>query len=505
MNLRKISLMAAAVAAAVGCSKVEQRPNIVVLYIDDLDFEELGYMGGKVHTPFIDSLASQSLQLTNYYVASPVSTPSRYSSLTGRYASNSSSFAQHDKADPAYIRWNADIVENLDVTIPTYLNEANYYSGMVGKWHNGQPIKESKLSEITMQSADLNAKIAEVYEQQRSYVERNSGFDYAESIYANNLHAIGLPEEMQLHNMEWVTKGALDFLSGCSGERPFFLWFSTTVPHTPNAIASLQGDARITAQGVMDKPIEGVQPSREDVLRRTRKLGIDDSHAGMLWLDDGIRALFAKLQEMDVLDNTIVIFASDNGESQGKMTCYQAAAHLPAFVYWRGKIAPAKVDELTSNIDILPTLLEISGAEQTALELDGESWVDMIFEQKPLKREALYCEIVYQRAVITKDWKYIATRFPRSTAEGVSAQNRQNYSIEGIEAKDRYRNDLHYPAYYDDDQLYDLRTDYNEQTNLYHDANHTDEVKRMRELMQRFVATVPFDFGEYRGRGRMAE
>ncbi len=503
MNYKPLTLLAPA-ALAVGCSAqtdtAAMKPNVVVLYIDDLDFEELGYCGGEVYTPFIDSLAEQSLQLSSYYVAAPVSTPSRYSALTGRYASNSSSFVGQAKCDPAYVRWNADIVKGKDKTIATYLRDAGYHSGFVGKWHNGQPMPESELLAINMQTPNLEQVMATNYELQRKHVHLNSDFDYAQSIYANNLHAIGLPVELQEHNMEWVTKGALDFLDTCTSDEPFFLWFSTTVPHMPNPITSIKNDVSITAAGPQGKPIEGVQPSRESVLERTRARGIADSNASMLWLDDGIRAVFNQLDEMNALDNTLVIFASDNGESKGKMTCYQAAAHLPAFVYWRGKIMPATSDELTSNLDILPTLLELSGLEAEGANLDGESWVDMLLNGAELKRQAIYSEVVYQRAVITKKWKYIATRFTPEVAEGITAENRRDYSIEGMKAKDRYHNEEFYPAYYDDDQLYDIENDYNEQHNLYSDEQYATERETMRALMQDFIGSLPYDFGEYKSR-----
>lgn len=500
MNIKQLMMLAPATMAA-GCTSQTtktEKPNVVVLYIDDLDFEELGYCGGDVYTPFIDSLASESLQLSNYYVAAPVSTPSRYSALTGRYASNSSSFVGQAKCDPAYVRWNADIVKGKDKTIASYLREAGYTSGFVGKWHNGQPMPEPELLAINMETPNLAEVMATNYELQRKHVEDNSDFDYAQSIYANNLHAIGLPIPLQQHNMEWVTKGALDFLNTREDNEPFFLWFSTTVPHVPNPITALKNDVSITAAGPQGKPLEGIQPSRESVLERTRARGIDDKNASMLWLDDAIRVLFARLEEMDVLDNTLVIFASDNGESKGKMTCYQAAAHLPAFIYWKGKITPTSSDELTSNLDILPTVMELSGLDSSKDKLDGESWVDMMLNGASLAREAIYSEVVYQRAVITKKWKYIATRFTPEVEKNITPENRKDYSIEGMVSKDRYNNQDFYPAYYDNDQLYNIQEDYNEQHNLYTDSHYTKERDKMRSLMQDFISKLPYDFGEYK-------
>ena len=498
--MRNKSLIICATAlAAVSCAPKEEKPNVVVLYIDDLDYEELGYSSSNAYTPFIDSLASQSMQFSNYYVAAPVSTPSRYSSLTGRYASHSSSFAEQPKCDPAYIRWNAEIVKGKDQTVADYVRRAGYRSGFVGKWHNGQAISEEELLKNDLNDPGFAAQLKEQYKVMRQYVHENSGFDYAESIYTNNLHAIGLPKPIQQHNMEWVTKGAFDFLDQYGEADPFFLWFSTTVPHGPNALTSLQSGEWITAAGY-DEPIVGIQPSRESVLARAEARGIKPQYAGMLWLDDALRALYYRLRDMGELDNTMIIFASDNGEKKGKMSCYQAAAHLPAFVYWKGRIMPGTSDELTSNIDIIPTVMELLGVQHEPADarLDGESWIDMLFNGGKLKRESIYTEVVYQRAIITKEWKYIATRFPESIAKDVNAKNRKGYTIEGRVGKDLFHNDTNYPAYYDDDQLYYLPTDPDEQCNLYAYPENEEAVMKMRALLQSYISTLPLDFGEYK-------
>ncbi len=80
----------------------------------------------------------------------------------------------------------------------------------------------------------------------------------------------------------------------------------------------------------------------------------------------------------------------------------------------------------------------------------------------------------------------------------MTTENRKDYSIEGMVAGDRYHNEDFYPAYYDDDQLYNIVEDYNEQHNLYSDEKYAAEAAKMRELMQEFIGSLPYDFGEYK-------
>ena len=481
------------------CKKEEKKPNVIVFYIDDLDFTELSLNNPQAHTPCIDSLAKDGVVLNHFYVSSAVSSPSRYSALTGRYASYSSNFDSLSKKEPVFIRWNADIKKDKDKTISYYLKSAGYTTGFVGKWHNGQPIPEEQLLDINPLRPDLNQFLHTVYEKQRSYIKNVTDFDYVERIYGNNLHVTGLPKSMQFHNMEWITEGTLNFI-GQNKDKPFFLWMATTSPHLPNPYESLLADPRITPSGILKKEISGVQPSRKNLLHRIDSLGIDHRYAGMMWVDDAIRVVIEKLKKENLLDNTLIIFASDNGAEKGKMTCYETAAHMPAFIYWKGKIKPGKSDELTSNIDFVPTILDFCKVDtKNSDQFSGLSWKKNLLEGKPLERSALYLEVVYQRAVVTKQWKYIATRFPKSVQKELTSENRKLYSIEGKKEPDRYANEKDYPAYFDDNQLYDLTNDANEKNNLYNNPQHIKEKNQMTQLMKDYCKLLPFSFGEFAG------
>lgn len=495
--------------AFVSCNNketVEERPNVLVIFTDDQEINEIAKFGAKALTPNMDMIATEGVILDKFYVNSPVCSPSRYSLLTGRYASRNKNIeALYAKTDPAFIRWNTDIIPGKEETIANIMKANGYSTGMVGKWHLGQPLAEStyfETNQLDPNKPEVAKRIKDFYNGMRQYVKDASGFEYVESLYGNNLHAIGLPASIQQHNMEWVTKGALNFFDEYNPEKtgkPFFLYFAPTVPHLPDDVASMRSDPRITAEGLLDNPIDSVQPSRDDVFKRVKKAGYDESTAPLTWLDDGIGSLFNKLKAMGVFNNTLILFMSDNGSHHGKMTCYDIAAHMPAMIMWKGKITPGShLKQLTANIDMLPTILDACHIEKPGdYKTDGISLLPAIIEKQPLKRDFLYLEVVYQRSIITDKWQYIATRFPPATAAKVNAQNRKEYSIEGEKQPDRYFAEKYFPAYFDDDQLYYLPTDPTEQKNLAGTPENNETLKGMKNRLSSVVSGLFNSFGEF--------
>ena len=481
-----------------GCTDKGRKPNVVIIYTDDHNFEHIAVYGGKVLTPNLDRIANSGARFNRFHVSSPVCTPSRYSLLTGRYAVRSKFLQQHQSTDqPAFIRWNT-FLSREEKTSAHLFREAGYATGMVGKYHLGGEFGYLGGDERHDDPA-VRDTITAIYKKWQQHVREVAGFDYVESLYGNNLHIIGVPRSMQYHNMEWITKGAVDFIDRYK-DQPFFLYMATTLPHVPGPLESLKADPRITAAGMLEVPITGVQPFRESVLERTRSAGITDENAPLTWLDDGIGAVLDRLEEYGLLEHTIIVFASDHQSPRAKMTCYEDAANAPAAIMWQGKIRPGQVhDALVSNVDIVPTLLEMAGIDQPAdYQTDGKSWVGLLNGRVSSLHESLYLEVVYQRAVVTKEWKYIAVRFPDSVNEMITPDNRREFTIEGRRGQDRYQNDTIFPGYYDDDQLYDLCNDRGEQHNLANDPDYSDKLEEMKRLMRAYSADLPYAFGEFK-------
>jgi arylsulfatase A-like enzyme len=480
------------------CTGNERKPNVIIIYTDDHNFEHIGVYGGNVLTPSIDRIANGGARFNRFYVSSPVCTPSRYSVITGRYAVRSKALQKRQPTDqPAFIRWNT-FLSKEEKTSAHLFKEAGYATGMVGKYHLGGEFGHIGGDERYDDPA-VRDTIDAIYRKWQQHVKDVAGFDYVESLYGNNLHIIGIPKSMQYHNMEWITKGAIEFIDQHK-DNPFFLYMATTLPHVPGPLESLKANPRVTAAGMLDEPVTGVQASRESVFERTHAAGIPDENAPMTWLDDGIGAVLERLEEYGLMENTIIVFASDHQSPRAKMTCYEDGANAPGAIMWKGKIKAGQVhDALVTNVDIVSTILDLAGIEPPEdYEIDGRSWVALLNGTKSSLHESLYLEVVYQRAVVTNDWKYIAVRFPDRVNEEITPENRMEFTIEGERGKDRYHNETNFPGYYDDDQLYCLADDKGEQNNLAYDPEYSDKLEEMKLLLKAYAKDLPFAFGEFK-------
>ena len=213
-----------------GCTKEERKPNVVIIYTDDHNFEHIGVYGGNVLTPNMDRIANEGALFNRFYVTSPVCTPSRYSLITGRYAVRSKVLQKRQPTDqPAFIRWNT-FLSKEDRTSAHLFKEAGYVTGMVGKYHIGGEFGYIGGNESYDDPA-VKDTIAAIYRKWQQNVKDVAGFDYVESLYGNNLHIIGVPKSMQYHNMEWITKGAIDFIDQ-QKDKPFFLYIPSLPPKT---------------------------------------------------------------------------------------------------------------------------------------------------------------------------------------------------------------------------------------------------------------------------------
>lgn len=486
------------------------KPNIIVIYTDDMNFEDAGVYGGDVLTPTIDKLANEGARFNRYYAASPVCSPSRYNVLTGRYASHSDHLKkQYPAHEPAFLRWNTHIDEN-DTTIAKYLKESGYVTGMVGKYHNidNEPSQLKNALDANPNDPAVKHRISANYQNLRSEIQQTTGFDYVEHIYGNNLHALELPKALQQHNQEWITEAALDFVDK-NADKPFYLYLATTTPHVPSPIESMKSDPRITPAGLLDKAPQ-VQASRESVFKRIQKAGLPESAAVMLWIDDAIKALLDKLEAEDILDNTMIIFASDHSGAhggRGKMTNYEGGVNTPAFVWWKNKIKPGQViNSLASSVDIVPTILQAAKVKSEDKLLDGTSWLPMLTGKVEKVREEAYLEITYTRGIVTDEWKYIAIRFPsdiqRQIGEDTSTVNQEGLAVthDALSGAMRSRYNAHelHPGYFDHDQLYNLKTDPNERTNLAYDPQYANVLTMMQQKLKKYAENMPHAFGEFK-------
>jgi arylsulfatase A-like enzyme len=462
-------------------------------------------------TPHIDSLAQNGVKFSRFYVTTAICTPSRYSVLTGQYASRSPEFcAKHPPGTQASIRWDTDLAPGQE-NVARAMKRAGYRTGMVGKWHCGMDdgyVMKGVAPDADPWDAAVQRRIRDRYESGQKQIRARAGWDFCESLYFTNKEGLGLPRAMQVHNLEWLAEGAVRFIRE-SAAQPFFLYVPLTVPHAQYTQEWLKENPLFTPAGVLDK-LPNVMPPREDLFHRLKEAGIDPRNAPATWVDD----LVGALQQTGTAENTLVIFSSDH-QSRGKDTCYESS-RVPFVARWSGRIpAGSQVDALTANIDLFPTFLELAGGS-TQAAMDGRSFAPHLLgqPQPPDWRSALLLETSNIRAAVGADWKYIANRPPEEVWRKIEADAQEalragrkryvaldgvrnphpNYEREGI----RYAALADFPHYFDRDQLYHLGQDVFEQDNLAGDPSYRRQVGAMQEELRRLLAPLPHTFGEFK-------
>lgn len=489
-----------------GTEAAADRPNILFIITDDQKRDELGYLGGNGLTPNVDQLAAEGLRFSRFYVATSVCTPSRYTCLSGQYASrvDTEFFHRHTTSEGVTrVVWNSGFNDGQP-NLPKVLRDAGYRTGFVGKWHVGGM---DDIRVVPPGSDPSDPEVRAVFEHNQASCERrlaDYGFGFARNIYMGNPNDDRslVNTGMNVHNMEWLTQAGLEFIDE-NHDRPFFLYFSPTLTHVPPPDASLKGDPRASGVGLLDAPIEGVQPSRESVLERVRDAGLPEELWGSTWLDDGIGALIDRLVLHGILENTLIVHFVDHGmEGHSKGTCYEGGLVSPAFAYWKGRIEPGAYDGMLQNIDFAPTFLDLAGVAPPAdMVIDGRSFAPL-FEDEPFEdRTSVYSEIGIVRAVSTPEWKYIAFHVPPSLQ--VEAGPDQRWYQMGMEAGGHRFERGQYdhggawkPNYFDADQLYNLVEDPLETNNLALDPDHADKLAEMKALLAGYLTDMP---GTYPG------
>ncbi|QHI69324.1 sulfatase family protein [Tichowtungia aerotolerans] len=557
-----------------------EKPNIVLMYVDDLDFDQVSiydtdsfpsYTGAQrtgnlasknlitanqngrflktgemswhknptMLTPNVARLAKEGVVLDRFYLTTSVCTPSRYSLLTGRYASRSPRLlSENPPGTVPLLGWNSHM-DSGENNLAKDLKAAGYKTGLVGKWHlndydipeidfasgydghhvrngTGKGLRPFQLvGSYFLPTADygdpaVQKEVGRIYDVMQKRVQRISGFDVVDRLYYANYGELPIPRHMKAHNLEWLTEGALNFIDDNKDE-PFFLYFSITAPHGQYFADWMERDWRVTPAGMLTEKPKGM-PSRESVLQRIQAAGLPPQNTMATWIDDSLGALLKKLDETGLAENTIVLFLSDH-QSRGKLTVHEGH-RAPGVIRWPGQIQPAtREGRIISNIDMLPSLLAAVGSVPPAdAVVDGRNFFPILGNEGDW-RDHLLLETSYSRAIVSKDWKYIAHRPPQEVLDKMEADRIASEQADGdgrrhVGWSGRYTNpasglgvrfnaDQDFPAYFDADQLYNLADDVFEQRNLYTNPELQSKVKELKQQMDAELKKLPHAFGEF--------
>lgn len=469
----------------------ETRPNIILFYVDDLGYGDISSYGATaVETPNVDRLASEGLRFTDGHCSAATCTPSRYTLLTGNYAFRNNA---------AILPGDAPLlIDTAAQTLPKMLKSAGYRTAVVGKWHLG----------LGYGQIDWNQKITPGANQ--------VGFDYSflipatgdrvPTVYVENGHVVGLdsndpisvsysqridesPIGLEIQGKlkqkadsqhsqtvvsgisrigfmsggekaRWVdeefpyelNKRAKDFI-GKDQSKPFFLYYSfhdIHVPRVPNE--KFQGATGMGPRG--------------------------DAIVQMDWT---VGDILDELENKGLLENTLIIFTSDNGPvlddgyvdqavelvgdhdpsggyKGGKYSAYEAGTKVPTIVYWKGEVSPMVSDALISQTDLLASLASLVGMSVSDEVIDSQDQLNSWLGRDLVGRESMLEEsftISYRKG----DWKYIRP-FEGQTPDWLANKNVQT----GLSDKP---------------QLYHLKSDPDESENVA--SQHSDVLKEMEE------------------------
>lgn len=517
------------VASAAAQTNDSVHPNVIFFIADDMYpdmFNCLPEGKGKNYTPNIDRLAREGVVMTNQYCVSPVSTASRYNCLTGNYASRATNtkivdFAKTQEGQ-VVIQWNSFITPQ-DKTIATYLHEMGYVTGFVGKNHvvdDPNQVDQTKKPDLSADpnNPDVKKHLLSAHASLQNSI-RKCGFDFADNLYHDNPDWLGI-KALASQNMDWITDAGLRFIDQ-SENKPFFLYFATTLPHMPNDPEhSWAADPRITSIGYLDKPLQ-VLPERASLPARLKKAGFEGKEKeNLLWMDDALGALFDKLKKQGKLDNTIIFFFNDNGQ-RAKGTLYQGGIRSQCIIWQSKGFKVGKTcDTQVTNVDFLPTILELCGRKNTIKSIDGVSFASALKGTRAIKRETKYFELGYARAVVKGNYKYLALRYPQWALNYNLEQRKamlEEYSVwrESF-GNSRITNDYTLPyghlemypggggaehevygtktGFFDADQLYDVSKDPDEMINLAKKPEFEKLLKEMKVELRKYTNKLPGKF-----------
>ena len=504
--------------AAVATAARAERPNIIMFLIDDQNASSIAAFGGDTYTPNLDRMVEEGMKFTRAYVSSSVCTPSRYSFLTGRFAGNSHSKlyteAVGGKENQGLPNFNVAL-ERDRMNVGNVLREAGYTTGFVGKFHLTSKLdlpefyqgkdRWINIPKHASPGPETSAQFKHNERWMRRYL-KTLGFSWAKNVYPENT-----PSPYSMHNPEWTTVAALEFIEE-NKDGPFYLHLCSTLLHGPDRSWRKSMDhPLITGEGEVESLPEVMTP-RAKLLKTITEKGFDpDSHvAGEAWIDDSLGAIFRKLKELGIDDNTLVIFAPDHGRDGKASVFSRGSCQVPMIMRWPKGIPAGQVcEELVQNIDLVPTFFELGkAAKPESYRIDGQSLTPLLKNGKARDwRNHLYLEMGAARATVTKDWSYIAVRYtedqiatikksaPRNLPRAMSYIGRLGIGVRGADR----------PGFFDEDQLYHLKRDPKEMKNLAYQKAQATRLKEMRYRMQQDLKVIGRPFGEFIPGGNAAE
>lgn len=390
-------------------------PNIIYILVDDMGYGDLSCYGQEtLKTPHIDQLAAEGMMFTRHYAGMTVCAPSRASLLTGKHTGHTS------------VRGNSppgQLIKPGEVTLPEILAEKGYASAVIGKWGVGHP---PALDDPLKNGFDHAYGYINMWHAHNFYPEflylngekdplkgnvTDMSYDYRE----NMPEGTGVAKEKVTYAPDELQRDAARFIDQHK-DQPFFLYLALNMPHANNEAGYFTGDG-------MEVPSYG------DYAEKDWPAPEKGFAAMMTYIDDAVGKIMQQLKDQGLDENTLVIFASDNGPHQegghkvdyfdsngllrgAKRDLYEGGVRVPMITRWPGKVAAgSKTEHISAFWDVLPTfcdLLQVNKPEG----IDGISFYPTLIGENDSqeKHKYLYWEFYEQggkQAVLEDEWKLV--------------------------------------------------------------------------------------------------
>ncbi len=409
---------------------VKMKPNIVLINCDDLGYGDLACYGSKKNdTPYLDKLSEEGLRFTDFYMASPICSPSRGAMMTGCYPPRI-----------GFGSFNGEIVlfpgdelglHQDEITLATLLKQAGYKTMHVGKWHCGDQ------EEFLPTSHGFDDYYGIPFSNDMGISEKNKRFPPLPLVHGTEVIQ-QQPDQCSL--TERYTEKSVEFIKE-NADSPFFLYLAHLHVHLP----------LYASEAFVNKSRNG------------------DYGACVMAIDWSTGAIVDALKKYGVYDNTIIIFTSDNGSRNdfgesngvlrgGKRETWEGGLRVPFIVHWKNHIEPGVSNELISALDLYPSLAKIAGAQiPTDRVIDGIDLSDLLLgKETTAKREDFFyylCNTL--EAARVGDWKL---HVAKPKVSRVSEETEKDTAVIPQPVIDES-----IPVF----ELYNLRNDPSESINLY--------------------------------------
>jgi N-sulfoglucosamine sulfohydrolase len=421
------------------------RPNLILIIADDMNWDDCGAYGHPhIRTPNIDRLAREGLRFEQAYLTASSCSPSRASIITGKYPHNTGAEQLHWPLPPH------------SVTFVQQLKTAGYYTAAAGKWHLGDDVKDHFDLVKDASTAGFQLPTGDGKQPPKMIAEKPSGCE------------------------DW-----LPVLKGRPKDKPFFLWLAALDPHREYEDGALK-PAHKNSDVILPPYLPDTPEVRGDFRLYYDEIGRLDQYIGKV---------LRELGRQDVANNTVIMFISDNGRPfpREKTSLYDGGIRTPLIVRWPGGIEPDQVTKsLVSSVDIGPTFLELAGIEP-ADSFEGTSFLPILESPAAKGREFAFAEDHWHdyedhaRAVTDGRYKLIRNDYPDLAATpsadaGRSPTWQTMLRLQETGKLSKVQQSCFLsprPKW----ELYDLKTDPHELTNLDDSKKHTADLKRLQTAL----------------------